>query len=139
MKDYLNIQQEFDRVLFSQKITLQEIDEKIPELEKILTKHQTDLEEYRKLPPDPSVGQEIDGFINENPQLKSMLCESATHVIGYCTGALVILKRLKHTLQMTESDYEVELKHNEEVEEHNRREMERVKQHINEKQKKRKN
>jgi len=87
-----------------------------------------EIEDAKKLPNDPSLGQDVfsDGILNENPTIKSDILSGLYHQLGYATGSIVTIKETLKYLNMSKEDYAKHLKEQEEIVEHNKKELERV-------------
>jgi len=89
----------------------------------------SEIEELNKLPND-CTGIEIDGIICENKDYKIDLLINHYHVIGYFECLRSKSQEMLELLDMSDETFEEYLIKQEEIEKHNREEMERVRKMI---------
>ena len=114
---------------------LKYIEKELKKCQKYLDEEYEALEETRKIPDDPTVGQDIfnDGMINENPHLKTDMLESHQHVIGYWNGKMNTLQEIKYLLTVSKEDYKKDQLEATRIKKENRKQMNSILRKIKEK------
>jgi uncharacterized Rmd1/YagE family protein len=116
------------------KTLISKIEKDIKELKNIKKESYKNLDDARKLPDDPSIGVDVfkDGFLNENPLLKTERLEGYNHTIGYCEGSIYKLKEVVFFLKISKKQYDKFKKDQLKIKKENKKTFEDLKNRLNE-------